>query len=204
MLLAEGARSYTAFDRFRLIGQTPVRFYEILLEELKKLPFFERAQNAIKGIGGGKFRENIMYIVDPRYCITDLPGGYDLVISQAVMEHLDTPARVIIELYARMRENGIIFGEVDAGTHTGILRDIDPLNLYRYPDVLWNILKFKGSPNRILPSTYQRMLINAGFKNVKIDSIRVYDEEYVKKSKKHLFGKYKNCSAEDIGVKSFF
>ncbi|MFH1957598.1 MAG: methyltransferase domain-containing protein [bacterium] len=204
ILLAFGARSYTAFDKFRLIRQTPLLFYKILLEKLKNYPFFERAKNAVEKISNGEFSGNFMYISDRQYNIDmHLSGRYDLVISQAVMEHLDNPSWVIKEIYRKMRKNGIIFGEVDTGTHTGILRDIDPLNLYRYSDFLWNLLKFQGSPNRVLPSEYHKMLVNESFKNVKIQPNRVYKEKYVKKSKIWLSKKFRNASKEDIRIKSF-
>jgi len=202
ILIAKGAKSYTAFDKFNLLGQSTTLFYETLLNHLKKYPYFEKAKSLVENLKKKKFSNNFFYIVSPTYNFNKLQTKYDLIVSQAVMEHFEKPFEIIKKLYQKMKKNGIIFGEVDLGTHTRILRDIDPINLYRYSDKIWKLLKFKGSPNRNLPFEYKNMLINAGFKDVNIQIIKSYNENYVRKAKKYLSKKFKNSTIDEIKVKS--
>ena len=92
---------------------------------------------------------------------------------------------------------------VDLGTHTVLIRSLDPLNLLRYSEKIWNLLSFSGSPNRIRMSDYRNILNQVGFDKVETKQITVLGEEYVRKSRPYLSDKFRIYSDGDLKTKSF-
>jgi hypothetical protein len=68
----------------------------------------------------------------------------------------------------RIEPGGIFIGEVDLQTHSRWIREADPLNIYRYPEWLYKLLSFSGSPNRVRPESYKQWLEEYGWENIVI------------------------------------
>ncbi len=120
------------------------------------------------------------------------------------MEHIVNVSEVFKILYHKLNSNAIMVNEVDLGAHTGLIRRLDPLNHLRYSDMVWNLLRFNGSPNRLRMSDYQKILSVLGFKEIETKQIMVLDKEYVKKSKSHIAERFREYPDEDIETKSFY
>ena len=204
VVLAHGAKSYTAFDKNRLIYKTPESFYDVLLDHLRALPGYTNAKAAVNNLHKGNFTEGFNYIWDPYFSLQKLPSKkYDVLVSQAVLEHLVDVRKIYEILYYKLTLNAVMVHEVDLGTHTALIRTMDPLNLLRYPDWIWNLLKFDGSPNRIRMSNYREILHLLKFKDIITTPITVLNTEYVRRTKPNLWSRFKDYPDEDIKTKSF-
>lgn len=205
VILALGAKSYTAVDKNELIHKTPPNFYNVLLTHLMELPGYSNAKATVNHLQKGEFNEDFCYIWDPCFSLQRLPlKSFDILVSQAVLEHLANVRRAFEILYHKLNPNAVMVHEVDLGTHTGLIRRLDPLNHLRYSDMVWNLLRFDGSPNRFRVTDYQKILNQLGFGKIKTKRILVLDKEYVEKSKPHLSEKFRKYPDEDIGTKSFY
>ena len=120
------------------------------------------------------------------------------------MEHIINIREIFQILYYKLESNAIMVHEVDLGAHTGLIRTLDPLNHLRYSEMIWNLLKFDGSPNRLLMFDYQKILNQLEFKKIETKQIIVLSKEYLKKSKPHLLEKFRRSSDEYIETKSFY
>jgi len=205
IIIALGAKRYAAVDKNKLIYKTPQIFYDTMLDHLKGLPGYLKAKAAVDDLQKNDFSEVFFYVYDPYFNLQKLPShNFDILVSQAVLEHLVNIKQIFKILYSKMDLHSVMVHEVDLGTHTGLIRTIDPLNLLRYSDLIWNILKFDGSPNRLCMSDYRQILHQIGFVKIETIPTRVYDNEYAKRTKSYLAEKFKNYSDEDIMTKSFY
>ncbi|HEX3047124.1 MAG TPA: hypothetical protein VHY08_20390, partial [Bacillota bacterium] len=80
----------------------------------------------------------------------------------------------------------ILIAEVDLKTHTSWIRDLDPLNIYRYSDFIYNLFKFRGSPNRLRPFEYEEILKKNGWTDIQIIPSNKLEKEYMLKVKDNL------------------
>jgi hypothetical protein len=71
---------------------------------------------------------------------------------------------------------------------------VDPLNIYRYPNWIYNIFRFKGSPNRATPLDYKRSLERNDWTDVKIEPISILDKTYFNKIKNDLAKKFRELN----------
>lgn len=205
IILALGGKSYTAIDKNKLINNTSPSFYDVLLNHLKELPGYEEAKSAVNNIPKRNFDEKFCYIYDPDFNLEKLPHKkFDILVSQAVLEHIMNISEIFQILYYKLESNAIMVNEVDQGTHTALIRNLDPLNHLRYSDVVWDSLRFDGSPNRLIMSDYKNILIHLGFKKIETKQLVVLDKEYIKKSKPNLSRRFRKYSDKDIETKSFY
>ena len=205
VLLAHGAKSYTSFDKNRLIGKTPLRFYDTLLERLKGLPGYARAKEAVDWFQRADTQEHFCYLWDPDFDLNKLSSKrFDLLVSHRVLEHITNIENTFAILYATLNTNAVMIHEVDLMTHTRILRAWDPLNLLRYAGWIWNVLKFDGSPNRMRMNDYCEILKRLQYKDVVLQPVTFLDDTYVRRTRSHLWGTFNHTPEEDLAVKSFY
>lgn len=141
-LLARGAASYLAVDLFPLAAQVPDEFYAAF---------------------GDIDVRRLRYLQQPFPDLPDVRGPFDLVVSNAALEHVADPSALFRRLAALLDAGGRMVHHVDAKTHTRGLRQYDPLNIYRYSSQAYRFLGFPGMPNRYLPQDYLRAAEAAGF-----------------------------------------
>ncbi|TAL49906.1 class I SAM-dependent methyltransferase [Patescibacteria group bacterium] len=173
-LLDRGARRYLTVDANRLIDQTPYRFYEELLRDLDHA---QELQPELEKTLTGK-DDRITYVVDSTFDLTKLPKQeIDLVVSQAAFEHFDHVEKTIEQLGHCVKSGGVLIAEIDTMTHTGVLRTRDPLNIYRYSNLLYKFARFSGIPNRVRPSHYKSLFEQNGWYNVEIIPLQTMIKE---------------------------
>jgi SAM-dependent methyltransferase len=164
ILLDNGAKRYTAFDRNDLLSSAPTQLYDQLGKKLKD----ERSRQSIK-----KYLNNqdgdLEFFYDTNFKLLSLPRhDFNLVVSQAAFEHFENPQRVISELARVCLPGAVLCAEIDLATHSRWIRDVDPNNIYRFPTWLYSILKYSGIPNRVRPNEYKEWLAANGWKNIRI------------------------------------
>lgn len=196
ILLAKGAKKYNAIDRHSLIQSAPKEFYVGLFEHLKETGHTKQEVNALKSeldltLQGNNGRLN--HVCRKDFDISIFEGeDIDLVFSQAAFEHFDDLDKVFSQLRKVVKSGGTLVAEVDLQTHTRWIRDADPLNIYRYRDYPYDLLKFPGSPNRVRPYEYQEILERSGWKDVHIDALLVLDGDYMSKVQNSLSERFRD------------
>jgi len=204
VILALGARSYTAVDKYKLISKTPKSLYSVLFRQMENYPTFGKAQRALYQFQKQGSCQDFSYIYEPHFFLDNLcPQKYDILVSQAVLEHLDDVSKTFKILKSKLNRNAIMAHEVDIGTHTRWLRKADPLNLLRYSDRFYKLLKFSGSPNRLRISDYKRILAKLGFENIETKPLVSLADEYIRSAKPSFNKKYKCHSDKELAVTSF-
>ncbi|HEY8094986.1 MAG TPA: hypothetical protein VIE65_02690, partial [Methylobacter sp.] len=92
--------------------------------------------------------------------------------------------------------NAVAVISVDLQTHSRWIRDKDPNNIYRYPDWLYNMFYFKGTPNRIRPYEYKELFEKYGWRDVTMRSQTKLDGSRVEKESPYLAGAFRADKSE--------
>jgi SAM-dependent methyltransferase len=204
ILLSLGAKSYCAFDKNELVSRTPKEFYNRLFEKIRCFPEYKSAKKIIEEFhetGSDRFS----YLYDKNFNLDVLQSNkYDILVSQAALEHLDDIQNAFSIIRNKLSHDGVMINEVDLSTHTRLIRDLDPLNILRYSDTIYNILRFIGSPNRLRMCDYYLILNQLGFKNIKTFPIINLDLNYTRWASKHLTHKFKNYPPHELNILSFY
>lgn len=211
VLVSLGAASYKAIDRFSLsCGDR--KYYEALLETL-------RADMIMKGLDMTRLSEVIRGVIaqgslysNPIFSVVQssvedaslgMNGTADIIVSQAVLEHVQDINKSFRSMYQILRENGVMCHEIDFQTHTQILRERDPLNIFRYSRSQWETwFTFPGCPNRFRPNDFVRAAQRAGFKDVSLLPICSLSDGVVQDVKQHLAEPFRNESVSTLPILS--
>jgi len=80
-------------------------------------------------------------------------------------------------LEAVTKPGTIMIAEVDLRTHSRWIRDKDELNIYRYSDWTYNLLRYPGTPNRVRPYEYRDALERFGWTKIETKPLTVLSNE---------------------------
>lgn len=188
ILLANGIERYSAIDINPLAHFAPRHFYDLLLLEIeRRMPGADMTllRNELSYLCSAKpDRLNYIHAGDLSVLST-MPESFDIVVSQAVFEHVTDIEDMFTELTRAVKKGGYMIAEIDLQAHTRWIRDKDPLNIYRYSDAVYAMFSFKGSPNRLRPQVYIGALQKLGWSDIqfipklklsseKMDNVRPY------------------------------
>ena len=182
LLAGLGIQSYRAIDAFPLARLAPKEFYLALADAEKSLPanFDEKLiASAARSVAEGR-DDLISYAFDPAFNARDLAGEkkFDLIVSNAAFEHFDDIDRTIREVSSRAAPGAFFIVGIDFQTHTRVIRERDPNNIYRFPAPLYQALHFPGQPNRRRPKDYVNALVREGWTNVVVRPVSVASPSY--------------------------
>lgn len=188
VLIARGATSYTAVDRFPLALNDDLSLYAALGERL--------------GVDVAATRERLRYVVGAIPMRGELSADFDAFVSNAALEHLaDIP-----ETFAWMTSLGdpraIHVHVVDAQTHMRLVRTRDPWNILRYPARMYSLMTFPGAPNRFLISDYLRAASQAGLSLSAVTEDPA-DADYVQRVRPFLARPFRVAADDDLSSLTF-
>jgi SAM-dependent methyltransferase len=201
LTLMHGAHQYNALDVHNLMKLTSLQFYDQFFKYLKEK--FQISQEDIEclclqvdrtlsGQHDG-LHDRLNYVCDRNFDVSVFgKSTVDLVFSQAAFEHFDDIERVIAELSRVAKPGAVLVAEIDLRTHTRWIRDVDPLNIYRYEDFIYKMCKFSGSPNRLRSFEYEQILKTNGWANVQILPKVVLDKTYIQKTQPRLAERFRD------------
>jgi SAM-dependent methyltransferase len=181
--LAEGAKSYNALDVHNLIMDTPKAFYDALLEHLQQDPYLKTdvaylRRELEKFMDGEKDRLN--YVANKNFDLSTFGDkSIDLIVSNSAFQQFDNPEKTIKELSDLACPGAYFVALIDLKTHTRWINKRDPLNIYRYPEIIYKTLKFKGSQNRVRPNEFKKMLEANNWENVQVVLRHQLDTSYL-------------------------
>lgn len=171
LLLARGARDYNACDVNNLVATTPRKFYDKLFEHLAaggRANIDHLREQLDKRSSGVPSLLNYVVRNDFDLSAAFGDGKIDLVFSQAAFEHFDDVDKVVRQLSGVCKPGAMIVAEIDLKTHSRWIRDKDPNNIYRYPDLIYRTFWFRGIPNRVRPYQYRAAFERHGWGRIEI------------------------------------
>ena len=164
LLYAHGADTVHCVDRFPLsrISEKSLRIYWEILNALdadKKA----RALGVFREHGkleSGFNSDAIAYTVTPDG-LSGKKRHYDLIISRAVLEHVNDLEKTIQDISDALKTSGLSLHQVDLKSH-GLDR-YQPFDFLTWPEVLFNLMySHKGFPNRWRVDKYRELAGKSG------------------------------------------
>ena len=179
MMLASGAASVTCVDRFPLLTWSVFNL-EMLVRLLQGLP--EQGKDAaLRAFVDPSRPENgfdpnfLRYIVSGSG-LSGLRESIDLVVSRAVLEHVNDLGATFLDIEAALVGGGVAVHLVDLRSHR--LHQKNELDFLTWPDWMWKAMfSGKGAPNRLRVDAYRREIAGTSLDTLLIDPIDLYPTE---------------------------
>ena len=208
LFLAHGARKVSLIDRFQHLfwDSRDIDFHKHILKKIAK----SKAPCASSAINSISFDNNANSVnfdndrIEYQQCdATRLPfasKSIDLVFSNAVLEHIHNPQKVICEIARVTKRNGIGIHEVDFRDH---FFKQEPLRLLKYPDWLWNLMSWNrpGYTNRLRAPDFLELFKSAGFDIQRQLTIREYEGNI---NNLKLDSRFKMYPPDDLRILAFW
>ncbi len=196
-----GAKQYNSLDVNNLVDTVPSLFYDELFNKIHdKIGNGDDTIDHLKeqlALTNSGNNDRLNYVCRDDFDIRTFgKNSIDIVFSQAAIEHFDDIEKAFQQLSEVIKPGGFLVAEIDLNTHTRWLRDVDPLNIYRYPEWLYKALKFRGAPNRVRPIKYIKALEENGWENIYIKPLTVISKPYHLNCKPHLAQQFRSNNAQ--------
>jgi SAM-dependent methyltransferase len=180
-LLSRGCQQYSACDVNNLVASVPDAFYERLFDRIGRLDLHADIDTLRRELSLTRrgTPDRLNYVVRSDFDLVAAVGEsqIDLVFSQAAFEHFDDIDATIAQLSRVCRPGAISIIEIDLKTHSRWIRERDPNNIYRYPDIIYSAFRFRGIPNRVRPYQYKEAFERHGWSNVSVFPLQKADDE---------------------------
>lgn len=159
LMYAHGAACVTCVDKFPLasLSSKNVGVYSHILQSLRGAQR-RRADSAfvVEGNPASGFKpEAVQYLVTESG-LSGARGAYDLIISRAVLEHVNDLERTMMDIQRGMKPGGVSMHQVDLKSH-GLDRYV-PFDFLTWPTPLYRLMySHKGFPNRWRVGKYRAL-----------------------------------------------
>lgn len=165
LLLALGARSYHAIDKFALLRDPP-GFYDSVLDGLdaRFAPADIARARSVAASGGLSYRADFAFDIE---ALAEY-RRFGLMTSYVALEHFEDIASAARAMANLAAPGCLALHMIDFRTHTRWIRDVDPNNIYRYPAALYRLFGFPGQHNRLRPDDYVEAFVRAGWRDVAV------------------------------------
>ncbi|MBT9566858.1 MAG: class I SAM-dependent methyltransferase [Thiobacillus sp.] len=206
LMVANGADQVVCVDRFPLVRMSAknIEIVKILLTRLSQ-PLRERAEACFRQAGrpeSGLNSDRISYLVRPSG-LSGLRDEIDLVISRAVLEHVNDLPATFRDMYSALKPGGIALHQVDLKSH-GLHRE-NPLDFLNWPPWLWSVMySAKGVPNRLRANAYRDAVQQCGFELVSMTPTLQASADDVRAVRAHLAAPFRNLSDTDLAWLGFW
>jgi hypothetical protein len=121
----------------------------------------------------------------------------DMIISQAVLEHVDNLTQTYEALHRWLKADGFMSHQIDFGCH-GLAKKWN--GHWAYSDLAWKIVRGKRSYllNRCPYSVHKRLLEQCGF-NI-VAEVKTFDDSGIARA--HLSSRFQRVSDEDLTTRT--
>jgi SAM-dependent methyltransferase len=186
-LVARGATRYVAVDRFPLAQGASPEFYAAMEQRLAAPVDVSKLE----------------FVVTDFPTLPDVEGPFDIIVSNATLEHLDDVPGTFRRLAELAAPGAVMCHYVDAKAHMRWFREKDPLNILRYSDRVYRrLLSFPGAPNRLRASDFCRAAEAAGF-SITVVSADVAPDDYLERLRPKLPPRWRSYRDEDLTLLDF-
>lgn len=206
LMVAHGARHVLCVDRFPLVRMSAknIQIASVLLERMPA-SLRERGAACFKQPARPESGFNptfIEYLVRPSG-LSGMSATADLVISRAVLEHVNDLPATFRDMYAALKPGGIAIHQVDLKSH-GLHRE-NQLDFLDWPDWLWSMMySEKGVPNRLRVNAYRDAVAQCGFELLDLTPTLLASHEEIHAVRPSLARRFRDLSDEDLSWLGFW
>lgn len=206
LMYAYGADKIFCVDRFPLVSfsEFNIEIFDSLLNLLEGEPK-RRAQSCFKEVGNpssGLKNDAIEYLVKSDG-LSGLHNEVDLVISRAVLEHVNNLPATIGDMERALVNGGLSVHQVDLKSHG--LHKRNQLDFLTWPEVLWNLMySQKGVPNRLRVNAYKTVTSHSGLKLKLLEPTLLAEQSEIAEVAPYLAAPFKNIRSEDLSWLGFW
>ena len=206
LMLAHGAASVVCVDRFPLYSLSKTNV-QVLSALMNKLPAHlqERAQSIFVKEGdpaSGFLESRLRYLVSPSG-LSGLEHTVDLIVSRAVLEHVDDLDSTFVDIQRALRTTGVAVHQVDLKSHG--LHQQNPLDFLTWPQHLWTwMYGRKGYINRWRLDRYRAALTAAGLQTLLLQPTARAGVKEMQEVRPHLAAPFRQLTEEDLSCLGFW
>ena len=206
LMYAHGAKQVHCVDRFPLenISDKNIAVYRHILSTLsgeqRKRAESVFIQNGEPGTGFNS--KKIFYFVTPNG-FSDKKDTYDLIISRAVLEHVNDLNGTFIDIKTALKQDGKSVHQVDLKSHhLDRYKDLDFLS---WPHLMYKLMySHKGFPNRWRIDKYKHLYKFHNLKCLKLASTQKLDIKKVKEIRTKLSPPFRHLPDEELSWLGFW
>lgn len=206
LMVARGAQKAYCVDRFPLVNLSP-KNARVLGDLIDRSCGRERDRlvaclvNA-NDPSAGFAPEYVEYLVLPSG-LSGLRDVVDLVISRAVLEHVNDLDATFADMIAAMRHGALAIHQVDLRSHG--LHKSNPLDFLAWSPTLWNLMySEKGVPNRWRIDRYRSIVDSLPVEVLELEPARLADKENIASVRPVLAHIFSTLSDDDLSWLGFW
>lgn len=201
-----GAQKVFCVDRFPLasVSEFNAKVLRIILEGLDPEMRSRADQCFIRaGEPESGFRStHVEYLVNQQG-LSQCDGNIDLIVSRAVLEHVNNLHASMMDMHAALRSGGLAVHLVDLRSH-GMHR-INVLDFLNWSPTLWHLMHSnKGVPNRIRVGRYRQIVNEVGFQLLALDPSIQTDLVVVHDARAQLAAPFRELDDEELRCLAFW
>ena len=206
LAIANGAEKVFCVDRFPLlnVNQKNARALAELIDGCtgtqreRLIACLRERTNPAAGLD----HRYVEYLVRPSG-LSGLNGSVDIVLSRAVLEHVDDLDATFQDMFTALKPGGIAVHKVDLRSH-GLHRS-NPLDFLVWPDWLWrSMYSHKGAPNRHRVDAYRRVVSRLPVMSVEFLTTSSADALHVNAVRPKLAKPFRGIPDEDLACLGFW
>ena len=200
LFLAIGARKVYCIDRFPMVvlSEKNVAVIEALEASLPTAQRIRLAESFNEtGAPRSGFRsDRLEYLVQPTGR-SELRDAVDVVISRAVLEHVDDLDAIFDDMVRAMRVGALAVHQVDLRSHG--LHESNPLDFLEPSEALWSLMfSHKGVPNRWRVDRYREIVARLPLELLRLEPTARAEADDVRRVRGRLAAPFRNTSDEDL------
>ncbi|WP_460815062.1 methyltransferase domain-containing protein [Luteimonas pelagia] len=206
LMYAHGAASVRCVDRFPLerASATNLAVYRSLLERLEPAQR-ERGSAAFNRHGepASAFRPDAIRYDVTRDGLAGAREAYDLVVSRAVLEHVDRLEQTIADIAGAMRRDAVAIHKVDLKSH-GMDR-YHPFDFLTWPEPAYRLMNsHKGNPNRWRVDKYRDLVSRHGLRFRALSDTGRLAPEQIERIRSSLASRFRGIPTDDLAWLGFW
>ncbi len=205
LLYARGAESVDCIDRFDLERLTPANLaiYRLILDRLEG-GARERAVSAfVDGRPERGLRPDAIRYMVGKDGLSGAVGQYDLIVSRAVLEHVNDIGRTMRDIATALRPDGLSIHQVDLKSH-GLDR-YQPFDFLTWPDSLYRAMySHKGFPNRWRVDAYRAHATACGLRIRALEPTGQLSDEQVARIAPDVARPLRSVPRDELGWLGFW
>jgi SAM-dependent methyltransferase len=206
LFYAHGAERVCCVDRFPLskLSTKNIDAYQYLLDSLTGRER-ERADNAFKESGNPASGFN-QSAIDYRVARNGLSGSekeYDMIISRAVLEHVNNLEETMLDVKRGMKPGGVSIHQVDLKSH-GLDR-YTAFDFLTWPEIAYRLMySHKGFPNRWRVDKYKELAASSHLRVRHLSPTGLLDREKIEIVHPKLAKSLRHVTPEDLAWTGFW
>jgi SAM-dependent methyltransferase len=206
LLLANGARKVYCIDRFPMVALSDKNL-AVIDSLAAALPAAQRNRfaesfNETGSARSGFRRDRLEYLVQPTGR-SELRDAVDVVLSRAVLEHVDALEALFEDMVRAMRNGALAVHQVDLRSHG--LHESNPLDFLEPSEALWSLMfSHKGVPNRWRVDHYREIVARLPLAVLRLEPTARAQAQDVQQMRSRLASPFRDTSDEDLAWLGFW